>query len=71
LYKKILNADYSVPKFLSEEAKDFIAKIFNTDPDERMGVEEIRMHPWYKLHQPETKSFGAKRDLNNINMQIV
>ena len=33
LYKKILSADYTLPKFLSPDAKDIIAKIFVTDPE--------------------------------------
>jgi hypothetical protein len=48
-----------LPKFLSDEAKDMIQKIFNTNPDVRLGVEEIRNHPWYKIHVPETTSFNA------------
>jgi 5'-AMP-activated protein kinase catalytic alpha subunit len=32
LYKKIMSADYQMPKFLSAECKDFITKILNTDP---------------------------------------
>ena len=71
LYKKILNAEYSLPKFLSDDAKDFISKIFVTDPEKRISMAAIREHPWYQLHQPETQSFGATRNLNNINMQIV
>ena len=71
MYKKILNAEYSLPKFLSDDAKDFISKIFITDPEKRISISEIREHPWYKLHQPETQSFGAVRNLNIINMQIV
>ena len=39
LYKKILNAEYNLPDFLSEEAKDMIAKIFNTDPNQRINIE--------------------------------
>jgi 5'-AMP-activated protein kinase catalytic alpha subunit len=38
LYKKILNAEYHLPKFLSEEAKDFISKIFITDPEKRISM---------------------------------
>ena len=33
LYKKILAAEYSLPKFLSPEARDILAKIFVTEPD--------------------------------------
>jgi 5'-AMP-activated protein kinase catalytic alpha subunit len=59
LYKKILSAEYTLPKFLSDDAKDMISKLFNTNPDERVGVVEIRNHPWYKLNQPETQGFNA------------
>lgn len=32
LYKKILAGDYTIPKFVSAEAKDLIKNILNTDP---------------------------------------
>jgi 5'-AMP-activated protein kinase catalytic alpha subunit len=47
LYKKILKAQYTLPDFLSEEAKDMIAKIFITEPSERINIDQIRKHPWY------------------------
>jgi hypothetical protein len=49
-----MSAEYSLPKFLSIEAKDLLSLIFVTDPDSRINVEQIRNHPWYKLHQPES-----------------
>jgi 5'-AMP-activated protein kinase catalytic alpha subunit len=57
LYKKILNAEYTPPDFLSDEARDMIARIFVTDPNERIDIDQIRKHPWYQLHRPETMSF--------------
>ena len=48
LYKKILNADYQIPKFVSNEGRDLIQKILNTDPDERFTITDIRAHPWFK-----------------------
>ena len=33
LYKKILNGDYKIPKFVSNEGKDLIKNILNTDPN--------------------------------------
>jgi 5'-AMP-activated protein kinase catalytic alpha subunit len=50
LYKKILSAEYSLPKFLSSDAKDIIQKIFVTDPEKRITIEELRLHRWYKLY---------------------
>ena len=32
LYKKILNAEYEIPSFVSSECKDLIFKILNKDP---------------------------------------
>ncbi len=38
LYKKIMNADYQIPKFVSNDGRDFISKILNTDPDDRYTI---------------------------------
>lgn len=48
-----------------------ISNIFITDPEKRFGIEEIRNHPWFKLHQPVSANFNAKRSFNNVNMNIV
>lgn len=53
LYKKIMAADYSMPKFLSNECKDFIQKILNTDPETRIRISEIRNHPYMRGAQKE------------------
>ena len=45
-----MSAEYTLPKFLSSEAKDLINHIFIANPDDRYGIEEIRNHPWFKLH---------------------
>jgi 5'-AMP-activated protein kinase catalytic alpha subunit len=50
LYKKIMGAQYSLPKFLSHEAKDLIVKIFNVDPEKRYSIEQIRNHSWFQQH---------------------
>lgn len=39
LYKKILNAEYTMPDFLSPEAQDIISKIFITDPKNRINID--------------------------------
>lgn len=70
LYKKILNADYSLPKFLSADAKDIISRIFVTDPNKRITISELRKHPWFKLHQPETPNFDHSWN-KNVNEKLV
>ena len=48
LYKKIMAADYVMPKFLSYECKDFITKILDTNPETRIGISEIRNHTFMR-----------------------
>lgn len=48
LYKKILNADYSIPEFVSDDCRNLITSILNTDPDKRFTIEQIKAHPWYR-----------------------
>lgn len=33
LYKKILNADFTIPSFVSDDCRDLMLKILNTDPN--------------------------------------
>ena len=47
LYKKIMNAEYKIPKYVSNTVKDLMVKILNTDPDERYTLDDIMAHPWF------------------------
>lgn len=42
LYKKILNAEYQIPKFISQDCADLLTRILNTNPEERYTIEEIK-----------------------------
>lgn len=44
-----MSADFKLPKFISNEAKDLITCILNTDPEKRYKIEDIRKHPWFNL----------------------
>jgi len=48
LYKKILNADYRAPKFISDAVKNLISGLLTTEPSQRFTVQVIRSHPWYR-----------------------
>ena len=71
LYKKILNAEYQLPKFLSDNAKDILSKIFITDPSKRITIEELKQHPWYKLYQPETQNYNYHNKPRTVNEKLV
>ena len=55
LYQKILKADFKLPSFLSEEAKDLINRILNPDPTHRFTIQDIRNHAWYNQVEPSEK----------------
>lgn len=44
----ILAGKYSLPKDISEEARDLLSKILNPDPHTRFTAEEIMSHAWMK-----------------------
>ena len=55
LYRKIIQGEYSVPKFVTPLARvthniintqDLIRCLLNTDPVRRFLIEEILEHPW-------------------------
>lgn len=48
LFKKITEADYTFPSFMSDDAKDLISRILNTDPNKRISLEEVLESPWIK-----------------------
>lgn len=31
---------------VSEEARDFVTKILVSDPDKRLTIDQIQIHPW-------------------------
>lgn len=55
LYKKILAGDYKCPKFISDELRELIQKILETDPEKRLSIPEIRQHTWVKQVQIDTR----------------
>lgn len=48
LYKKIVNADYKIPKYVSHSVKDLMVNIINTNPDDRFTIDDIIAHPWFQ-----------------------
>jgi 5'-AMP-activated protein kinase catalytic alpha subunit len=69
LYKKILSCDFSMPKFISAEAKDLLKHILTTDPDRRYTIEQIRAHPWYRQVTQELSS-GILVGYNQIPVDL-
>jgi len=66
LYKKILNGDFHIPKFVSAEARDLLKCILNTDPQKRFTIQDIRNHPWYNIIKSEKEPEGIVIGMNPV-----
>lgn len=47
LFQKILQCKVYFPKHLSNKVKDLLCKIMNTNPQERITINEIKLHAFY------------------------
>jgi serine/threonine protein kinase len=48
----IITADIQYPEDLSGDAKDFINKLLQLDPDSRLHLREALQHPFITKHNP-------------------
>jgi len=51
LYKKILNGEYEIPNWISDDARDLITKVLNVDPEKRFNFKDIKNHKWFDFHK--------------------
>ncbi|XP_028776577.1 serine/threonine-protein kinase SAPK2-like [Neltuma alba] len=52
--QRILSVHYSVPDYvrISKECKHLLSRIFVADPEKRITIPEIKMHPWFLKNLP-------------------
>ncbi|KAI8644049.1 kinase-like domain-containing protein [Parasitella parasitica] len=46
LQRKVVKIEYSMPTYFSEDVADLVQKILKANPYERLGISQIRHHPW-------------------------
>lgn len=67
LHKHIIKGNIEYPDFISENVKDLLKRILNTNPKERYDFEQIKSHPWFNLNNSlDMRVFGF-----NINDYIL
>eukprot|EP00616_Rhizochromulina_sp_CCMP1243_P001428 CAMPEP_0118972094 /NCGR_PEP_ID=MMETSP1173-20130426/8519_1 /TAXON_ID=1034831 /ORGANISM="Rhizochromulina marina cf, Strain CCMP1243" /LENGTH=299 /DNA_ID=CAMNT_0006921611 /DNA_START=21 /DNA_END=920 /DNA_ORIENTATION=- len=49
-YRRISRVDLKFPEFMSEEARDLVARLLVKDPARRMALKDIKSHPWILKH---------------------
>ena len=71
LFELIITADYEFfsPEFdgISDIAKDFISKLLQADPKNRMTVDQALQHPWIQGHAPSVKLDRLNTHLRTYN----
>ncbi|GAA5832991.1 hypothetical protein JCM3766R1_000387 [Sporobolomyces carnicolor] len=55
-YKKICKLDYTIPATVSPEAADLIRKLLRYNPQDRLPLKEVAVHPWIKKYAKRTSS---------------
>jgi len=75
LYKKIMAANYQIPKFISPDCRDLLTRVLNTDPEQRYTLAQIRQHPWFnqirERRQPGYFPLKAKMPINKSILKAV
>lgn len=50
-YKRIAKVDLKIPDYVSSEAKDLIIKLLQHNPDKRLALDQVPLHPWIQKHK--------------------
>ncbi|RMY50478.1 hypothetical protein D0865_06885 [Hortaea werneckii] len=48
--RRIARGEMTIPKFLSDEARDLIKRLLVLDPEKRLSLDEVERHPWILKH---------------------
>ncbi|KAI1435766.1 Pkinase-domain-containing protein [Xylaria sp. CBS 124048] len=48
--RRIARADMTIPPFVSAEARDLIKKLLVLDPEKRIPLDQVQVHPWILKH---------------------
>ena len=61
LLRIVSKGEFLVPGWLSEDARDLLARMLTVDPKKRITMEEVKQHPWFHPSQPPppTTTTGA------------
>jgi aurora kinase len=48
--RRIARCEMTIPPFVSHEARDLIKRLLVLDPEKRLQLEEVEVHPWIVKH---------------------
>ena len=71
LYEQIKFGKFFLPSTLSLEAIDFLKKLLVVNPKNRIGLNEIKKHPWFKMEKnPMYKGINIEIEVFPCNMKV-
>lgn len=77
LYNYICSSRLTFPEYVSPLARDLLRRIIVPDPKKRIGIDEIRYHPWLALHaslltirQPEWDRMANEEKLGGVTASV-
>lgn len=50
--QKIIQGEFEIPDWISEEAADLLKNILQIDPLDRYDLEQVKAHPWFNANSP-------------------
>ncbi|CAK59664.1 unnamed protein product (macronuclear) [Paramecium tetraurelia] len=72
LYKKILTADFHIPRYVSLDGKDLIKNILTVDPNKRYNIDQIKAHKWWQLWKSDYVQVSPfKASFNKISYTLL
>lgn len=63
LFQAIVTGEYTVPDFVSDDAKELLEGMLTADPMERLTVQQIRDTAWYKTFVDAEDELGASEKI--------
>ncbi|KAK9983297.1 hypothetical protein SO802_032822 [Lithocarpus litseifolius] len=66
---RILSVQYSIPDYVrvSMECKHLLSRIFVANPEKRITIPEIKIHPWFLKNLPVELTEGGSWQSNDVN----
>ena len=68
LYQKIRECKYTIPKTVSEAARDLIGRMLQKNPLDRITISEIKQHRWFNIIDNQRFIYGNR---NKFDMDII
>lgn len=68
IQRKVINMDYMIPTYFSDQVTDLINNILKLNPFDRLTIQQILHHPWLQFNHAVTQqSVIPKPNKNNEN----